>query len=466
MNTDQKNNITKASFNESVTKKSISTPIEWSNLGHVEVIRRWSQELNEAVEKKFDLDAWSLVGHAIIIVHDDVDDCRNIIERVAYDLALEFVNFDDMTILKNLSSEDVFVEFDKPTLVYLEPGLWMQNLDDVDGHKDEIISSIQKNICTLVENFNPECPVIYATSTAELSCLSPEFRKVGLFDRRFELIKPTIEEIAESFLEALGKDICGESLNAHLNKIGKLLELDFDNKRRKELVLLKLKRIAKRNNRKVEFADLLDISLQGTGEFDAYPVQSEESLRLTAIHEAGHATIAIIDSEGENMPEFVSIIESKTYNGVVADSLSYHYKKNNRKSYADVRHQIRVNLAGRVAEHLMLGSEHVRVSSAKDDLEKATNICFEMFATCGVSDDMESFNGASANLNIELERNSPSNLFKLETMVQQYLKKQYEIVYEMLNKNKNILDMIVDQLMKNKVLDQRDLFYIVSLLKS
>ena len=125
-----------------------------------------------------------------------------------------------------------------------------------------------------------------------------------------------------------------------------------------------------------------------------------------------------------------------------------------------------MNLAGRVAEHLMLGSEHVRVSSAKDDLEKATNICFEMFATCGVSDDMESFNGASANLNIELERNSPSNLFKLETMVQQYLKKQYEIVYEMLNKNKNILDMIVDQLMKNKVLDQRDLFYIVSLLKS
>ena len=50
-------------------------------------------------------------------------------------------------------------------------------------------------------------------------------------------------------------------------------------------------------------------------------------------------------------------------------------------------------------------------------------------------------------------------------MVQSYLNKQYKIVYDLLNKNKNVLDMIIEQLMKNKVLDQRDLAKIASVTK-
>jgi hypothetical protein len=378
-------------------------------------------------------------------------------------LEFEFSYFDDLDILKNFAGEAFTIECDTPTLIYLEPGAWMKNLDEENRPADEILRSTQENICNLIENFNPEFPVIYATSTDEFAKLSPRFRKVGLFDRRFELIKPSLEEIAESFIELLGENLCGQSLKDHLGKVGKLLDLDFDDRRRKELVALTLRRIAKRNNRQIEFADLLDISLQGSGEFDSYPAKTESVLRQTAIHEAGHATVAIIDSEGENLPEFASIVESKAYNGVVADSLSYHYSKNNRKSYADVRHQIRVTLAGRVAEHLVLGAENIRVSSARSDLEKVTNICFDMFACRGISEDMESFDGACSNLSVELERNSPSNLFKLESMVQSYLNKQYKIVYDMLNKNKKVLDMIIDQLMKNKVLDQTDLAKIASL---
>ena len=463
MNTDQKIDICGPSITSYIDKKALKNPLPWSKLGHVEIVKNWSKEAIIALQQKSNLEDWALVGHAITIVHDDIEDCRNILQRVAHDLEFEFTYFDDLNILKNFAGESFSIECDTPTLVYLQPGTWMKNLEDEDSPVDEILSSTQENLCSLIENFNPEFPVIYATSTDDLAKLSPKFRKVGLFDRRFELIKPTLEEIAESFLELLGDDICGHSLKAHLGKVGKLLDLDFDDRRRKELVALTLKRIAKRNNRKVEFADLLDISLQGSGEFDNYPIQADPVLRQTAIHEAGHATVAIIDSEGENTPEFASIVESKAYNGVVADSLSYHYSKNNRKSYADVRHQIRVTLAGRVAEHLILGSENVRVSSAKSDLEKVTNICFDMFACRGISDDMESFDGACSNLSVELERNSPSNLFKLESMVQSYLNKQYKIVYDMLNKNKNVLDMIIEQLMKNKVLDQQDLANIAKL---
>ena len=439
---------------------NLESPISWSKLGRVEVIKKWAEEVNLAVEKKLNLDDWGLVGHAITIIHDDVEDCRKILQRVAYDLNFKFTALDNATIFKKFSDESELDPADSSSLVYLEPGLWMKAVEDKPNN--DLIASTQNNICDLIKRFSPSKPVIYVTSTPELHKLSPKFREVGLFDRRFEIIKPTLEEIAEGFLEILGHEICADSLKSELGKVGKLLDSDFDDRRRKELVALTLKRIAKHKARKIEFADLLDISLQGSGEFDAYPVKSEETLKKIAIHEAGHAAIAIIDSNGENMPEFASIIESQTYNGIVAESVAYHYSKNNRKSYADVRHQIRISLAGRVAEHLVFGSENVRVSSAKSDLEKATNLCFDMFSEKGISDDMETFEGACSNLNVNLdpERNSPNNLFRLETMTQNYLNKQYKIVYEMLVKNRKILDSIAEQLMKKRILNQQELINI------
>ena len=80
-------------------------------------------------------------------------------------------------------------------------------------------------------------------------------------------------------------------------------------------------------------------------------------------------------------------------------------------TYVDFGHQIRILLAGRVAEHLILGLENISTSSAKSDLRKSTVITDYMFSYRGISADMESMEGASANLCAEMETNSPSNLF-------------------------------------------------------
>ena len=168
----------------------------------------------------------------------------------------------------------------------------------------------------------------------------------------------------------------------------------------------------------------------------------------------------MIDSDGANTPECVSIIESDGYHGMVSDSYDYHYAKNNNMTYADFRHQIRILLAGRVAEHLILGSENISTSSAKGDLRKSTEMTHDMFSYRGISADMESMEGANANLCAEMEANSPSNLFRTESMAQSFLAKQYNIVYELLTKNRAVFDNIVDQLMERRVLDHQDLLKI------
>ena len=94
--------------------------------------------------------------------------------------------------------------------------------------------------------------------------------------------------------------------------------------------------------------------------------------------------------------------------------------------------------------------------SATGDLKNATNLCFEMFAQKGISSEMDTLAGASSNLSCMLDLNSESNLFRVETMVRDYLQKQYVAVYEMLKSNRSLFDEIVEQIMSNRILDQQD----------
>jgi hypothetical protein len=278
-----------------------------------------------------------------------------------------------------------------------------------------------------------------------------------LFDRRFNIIRPTLEEIASNFIEMVGVGLCDQGLNEHLGKVGKLLEMEFSDRRRQELIALTLKRLAKKENRKICFSDLVDLSLKGSAESDAYPLRHQDVIQQIAIHEAGHATVAIIDSNGKNVPEYAGVVESHHYNGIVADSFAYHYSKNGKRTYADMKHQIRILLAGRVAEHLILGSENISIVAAKDDFERASDICYDMFSKRAISDDMETLDGVISNLFISPAKASTSEVFRIESKVRDYLETQYRIVYELLNTHRKLLDEITNRLVNDKILDQEDL---------
>jgi len=165
----------------------------------------------------------------------------------------------------------------------------------------------------------------------------------------------------------------------------------------------------------------------------------------------------MVDSEYKNIPEYISIIECDSYNGIVTDSYEYHLSKNRSLSYYFLRHQIRTTLAGRVAEHFVFGSGNVRIRSAKGDLRKATNICLDMFTNRGFSEEMETDDGASKNLMIELENPSQAYLEKIEMMVANYLDKQYKIVYQIIEGNKAIFDSLVENLVDKKILSHEDI---------
>ncbi len=83
--------------------------------------------------------------------------------------------------------------------------------------------------------------------------------------------------------------------------------------------------MAASQRRALQFDDLANLAIRGSEEFSAAAVKpsSETTRRKTAYHEAGHACIAVIESQGRNVPDYCSIVPARDFAGIVMQSLSY-----------------------------------------------------------------------------------------------------------------------------------------------
>ena len=195
-------------------------------------------------------------------------------------------------------------------------------------------------------------------------------------------------------------------------------------------------------------------------QFQWYPkvVQptTELNRRKTALHEAGHACIAIIESQGCNIPDYCSIVPARDFVGVVMQSLSYIDRLEDF-TFANLLLRTRIALAGRAAEEIYFGANAVS-SGANSDLSNATRVSFQMFAHSGFHPLMELGRGTAANLAV-LGRGQIDELQndRIHRDVRQFLATQYEYVISALNANKPFVDAVSDRLMWDPVIDQREM---------
>ena len=431
--------------------------------GDVNLIFDWAKQLKEA-HKTDDNEAWWLAGRAITILNDDVERCRQILKYAAWHAGCHFYTISGNTIqatLKSLKS----MAFEHPYIMYIEPGTWMFKIkDDVPPKIFNKITETRAIIRSLINNSNSRFGSAFVTTISkdDFSNFDEEFRQVHLFNRRFHLEAAPITEVADRFIHNIGKDSCADSLIDKPHEVGNILQMQFEDERRQALFALSMKRLAKREQRKVGYIDLMHFVANGGAEFANSEEINLESVRRIAIHEAGHAAIAIIDSNGQDIPEYVSIKETNNYKGVMIDSIAYQHSKSNIFTYQQFRHKVRVTLAGRVAEHLVLGAENVGCFGARNDLEKATNMTSSMFALYGISPNMEDSDAAAQNLIVLSEGSeaTPLDNQRIDQMVNTYLEKQYHWVYEELENHRQLFESIVERLLKNSILVKDDLMQI------
>jgi len=109
--------------------------------------------------------------------------------------------------------------------------------------------------------------------------------------------------------------------------------------------------------------------------------------------------VSVIDSNGRNVPEYSSIVPFADCEGVVVDSFKYLLEAGDQMTYADMRHKVRIGLAGRAAEELEFGPERVS-NGSRDDLKKVTLSAGSAFAFWGFAPSMEQEGQSGSNLSL------------------------------------------------------------------
>lgn len=443
----------KANFLDTHTR-NITVVAGWNTPSRFGPIKTWAHELKELARSAASSAlTWDIVGRAAMVITDSREYGTKIIRQIAADAGY---------VLKELEADKVFeffaAGFDgiaEPTLVFMPLGLW--SAEPKDSSNAEAIKAFHNNFSELMAQIPADKALAFMTYGDEIRTLVEDLRAPGAFDRRFFVDDASLYDRGVAFIEALPKNICGASLIANPEVVGQVLECEADDDRRAGLIALALKRLAHRTARQVEFCDLVNFALHGTGEY--VPNESPKGFkRNIAIHEAGHALISITDSAGLNIPDYAGIVPSVGTLGQVSASYEFLAALPSVGNYKYKRHLVRTLLAGRAAEQLLIGVEDMSVTSARGDLRHATDIAKDLIGRYGISPTLEDESTAGSNLLLKSGSDiSDAEKHRVENAARLFLSRQYDAVFDQLQKHRVFLLAIADQLLAHQVLNKEQL---------
>ena len=172
----------------------------------------------------------------------------------------------------------------------------------------------------------------------------------------------------------------------------------------------------------------------------------KKELELVAWHEAGHALAGILLGEDVNK---VTILASTTGAGGATFTIP---KKMGLHSVEDLKTQIIGLYAGRCAELIYTGSLEKITTGASNDIERATSIIYNMVAALGMNEKYGMLNLQKLHMGEDLILEESSRLAK----------DMENICLKLLKKHKKELKKIVELLLENETIYDKDLKFITA----
>ncbi|XP_068664588.1 ATP-dependent zinc metalloprotease FTSH 11, chloroplastic/mitochondrial isoform X1 [Aristolochia californica] len=171
---------------------------------------------------------------------------------------------------------------------------------------------------------------------------------------------------------------------------------------------------------------------------------SEESKKLTAYHESGHAIVAL-NTDGAHPIHKATIMPRGSALGMVTQLPSNDETSVSKKQLLA---RLDVCMGGRVAEELIFGQEHI-TTGASNDLHQATELAQYMVSTCGMSD-------AIGPIYIK-ERPGSDMQSRLDAEVVKLLREAYDRVKRLLKKHEKALHALASALLEYETLAADDI---------
>lgn len=193
--------------------------------------------------------------------------------------------------------------------------------------------------------------------------------------------------------------------------------------------------------------------------------RSDDSKRRIAIHETGHALLVALCEE---YFELKKVTMQSTYNGAGGYTL-FNELQNITDSglYTKdlLKKRLLIGMGGKAAENIFYGEEFVSVGAVQD-LKQTNSLAQQMIGNYGMGDQLEAF----YNENLDTDRTpflgrSLGSSGKYSEKTKEILDKEalelvntaYNDAKTILMKNKDIMDVIIDELMKSYTLYGKDI---------
>jgi hypothetical protein len=428
-------------------------------------LARWISDLTRVRESGFSTPELDLCGRGVIVINDIEEDALDMIAWAARQAGYRFVHIDDTTADADTVNAEPAIAHDQPTLVWIPRSFWERSSDDYlpsDSADDGLdwadidLPPCHSRVVQLLRSSDASRPWIFFTILASWTQMPDALRRAGRFDRRIGLPYFDDLEIGQAFLSEVGGEWISHSLREAASQIGAILAAEYKDNRRRSLLCAALRRIAWRERRLLGTADVIELTVHGTGDEDRLPTTAESVYR-TAVHEAGHVLAIWLDSAEKRAPVYASVTARTEYLGVVVTPYDARERIRRDNSRRDLDHRIRVHLAGRAAEVLLLGDDEVSAAGSAADLECASDLANRMFGDWGLSPRLSPDASPGDNLAVHVDPVTDATRSRVAAIARAYLERQFTLVITLLRDNAILLERLTHALASKGVLFQADM---------
>ena len=356
---------------------------------------------------------------------------------------------------------DMFKEAKKtaPCLIFIDEidAVGRQRGTGLGGGHDEREQTLNQ-LLTEMDGFGANEGIIIIAATNRPDVLDPALLRPGRFDRQVTVNLPDVKE-REAILNvhAKNKILAGDVKLSYLAKrTSGFSGADLENLLN-EAALLAVRRDKKEISMS-EVDEAHDRVLMGPAKVSREI--SEKDKKITAYHEAGHVIVGL-KLENSNVVQKVTIIPrgmAGGYTNIQSEEEKSHVTR------TELVETICTLLAGRVTEKLVFDEV---TTGASNDIERATKIARAMVTEYGMSDlgPMQLEKGEES-IFLGRDYNKSRNVsdqvaFEIDQETRKIIENCYKKAEEVITKNRDILDLIANTLVKYETLTKEQIDYLV-----
>lgn len=305
-----------------------------------------------------------------------------------------------------------------------------------------------------MDGFGTNTGVIIMAATNRPDVLDPALLRPGRFDRQITVNKPDLkgrEDILKVHArnKPLAPDV--DFSDVAKNTIG-FTGADLENLLNEAALLA-----ARRQKHAISAADIQDSSTKVMmGAEKKSHKYSEKAKKLTAYHEAGHAVVSYYLEYCDPVQE-ISIIPR----GLGAGGYTmYQPQEENYTSKNEMLSSLVSLLGGRVAEEISL--EDIS-TGASNDLQRATDICRDMVAKYGMSDDIGPVVYSDENQEVFLGRDyghvnnySEATSARIDAEIERMMRNAYDLTKNILTTHNDKLVLVAETLLDREKISKEE----------